>query len=356
MANIDAVFDYAFVKAATFDPKTLMYFADICAGPGGFAEYLLWRMGWRAKGIGFTLKKDGLDFKLAKFNPRSPWDSFFPYYGPADDGDIYKTSNMRALQQLVRDTTAGEMMHFVTADGGCDFEGNENVQELLNKQLLLCQVACAMSLLRRGGNFVCKCFELATGFSSDLVYLVYRHFDRVSIFKPRTSRPANSERFIIATGFREEAPPVVEYLWSVNDQIAAMKEPLGRFTSGGLQQGKVKRTGDIKRLLTPETIEKAAAFFEQMRASNDSLGAGQIAALRKLHKFVQDPNLETEDQHGIRKDCLLEWGLPDEPRVPERVYDPHRCALGISPWGGEGCAGGVSGGTAGNWGGRRGVQ
>lgn len=35
----------------------LFYFADVCAGPGGFSEYMLWRKAfYNAKGIGFTLK------------------------------------------------------------------------------------------------------------------------------------------------------------------------------------------------------------------------------------------------------------------------------------------------------------
>lgn len=141
MANIDAACGFSFIKSPKFDPKSeLLYFADVCAGPGGFSEYVMWRMGWRAKGVGFTLRAGGLDFKLAKFNPRSPWDTFFPFYGPDDDGDIYRTDNMQELRRVVSDITGGKMLHFVMADGGCDFEGNENAQELLNKQLLLCQV------------------------------------------------------------------------------------------------------------------------------------------------------------------------------------------------------------------------
>ena len=34
----------------------LLYFADICAGPGGFSEYVLWRRKWHAKGFGLTLR------------------------------------------------------------------------------------------------------------------------------------------------------------------------------------------------------------------------------------------------------------------------------------------------------------
>ncbi len=37
-------------------PTDVLYFADICAGPGGFSEYVLWRKQWEAKGFGLTLK------------------------------------------------------------------------------------------------------------------------------------------------------------------------------------------------------------------------------------------------------------------------------------------------------------
>lgn len=46
-----------------------------------------------------------------------------------------------------------------------------------------------------GGHFLCKTFDLFTPFSIGLVYLLYCCFERVSIFKPVTSRPANSERW-----------------------------------------------------------------------------------------------------------------------------------------------------------------
>ena len=45
-----------------------------------------------------------------------------------------------------------------------------------------------------GGHFVCKLFDIFTPYSVGLVYLMYRAFQVVSIIKPVTSRPANSER------------------------------------------------------------------------------------------------------------------------------------------------------------------
>ena len=39
MANLDAIFDFMFTGAADTN-KSLLYFADICSGPGGFTEYV----------------------------------------------------------------------------------------------------------------------------------------------------------------------------------------------------------------------------------------------------------------------------------------------------------------------------
>ena len=51
----------------------------MCAGPGGFSEYVLFRKKWEAKGFGFTLKGSH-DFKLEDFFAGPP-ESFEPHYG-----------------------------------------------------------------------------------------------------------------------------------------------------------------------------------------------------------------------------------------------------------------------------------
>ena len=61
------------------NPSELLYFADICAGPGGFSEYVLWRSKAEAKGFGMTLRGP-CDFKLEDFFA-GPAEMFEPYYG-----------------------------------------------------------------------------------------------------------------------------------------------------------------------------------------------------------------------------------------------------------------------------------
>lgn len=78
---------------------------------------------------------------------------------------------------------------------GFSVEGQENIQEVLSKRLYLCQLMVALGILRADGRFVCKLFDLCTPFAAGLVYLALRAFRRVALFKPLTSRPANSERY-----------------------------------------------------------------------------------------------------------------------------------------------------------------
>lgn len=67
------------MQLPTVTGNELLYFADVCAGPGGFSEYVLWRKKWESKGFGFTLKGPN-DFKLEDFFAGPP-ETFEPHYG-----------------------------------------------------------------------------------------------------------------------------------------------------------------------------------------------------------------------------------------------------------------------------------
>lgn len=135
----------------------MLYFADICAGPGGFSEYLTWRrcnpfptdrfgpdsltrnidgdimsasetslvepakappaQFPRVKGYGLTLKGD-CDFKLHEFLA-GPVETFYPFYGPTpkSDGDITSWANLASFAKLIHDNTDGAGVHIAMADG-----------------------------------------------------------------------------------------------------------------------------------------------------------------------------------------------------------------------------------------------
>jgi cap1 methyltransferase len=308
MANIDAVFDFMFTgmknkngKKIT-DTNDVLYFADICSGPGGFSEYVLFRTQWHAKGFGFTLKdpSDASDFKLDEFKA-SDCETFEPYYGVNGDGDITNTDNMTSLQERVFEATHGAGVHFVMGDGGISVEGEENKQELLTKQLVMCQFACALSILRRGGHFVCQIFDMFTPFLVGLIYLLYRCFDKVCIIKPVTSRPANSERYVVCKGFRNDSRSVADYLFDVNDQLNELKDD-------------EEDESDVLEVVPLEVLQQEEEFMTYVTKSNDRLGKQQCIGLKKIQYFVKNRNLLEERQSDVKEECLRLWHIKNDIR------------------------------------------
>uniref|UniRef100_A0A8C2S2X4 Cap-specific mRNA (nucleoside-2'-O-)-methyltransferase 1 n=1 Tax=Capra hircus TaxID=9925 RepID=A0A8C2S2X4_CAPHI len=283
MANMDFVFDRMFTNPRDsygkplVKDRELLYFADVCAGPGGFSEYVLWRKRWHAKGFGLTLKGPH-DFKLEDFYSASS-ELFEPYYGEGGidgDGDITRPENINAFRNFVLDNTDHKGVHFLMADGGFSVEGQENLQEILSKQLLLCQFLMALSVVRTGGHFICKTFDLFTPFSVGLIYLLYCCFERVCLFKPITSHE------------------VRDYLFSVNIKLNQLRNT----------------DSDVNLVVPLEVIKGDHEFTDYMIRSNEGHCSLQIKALAKIRAFVQDTTLIEPRQAEIRKECLRLWGAP----------------------------------------------
>ena len=92
--------------------------------------------------------------------------------------------------------------HLVTADGGFDFSIDFNKQEQMSYRLLFSQIVAAISIQKQGGHFICKFFDSYTPMTTKFMWLLNCLYDKIIITKPFTSRPANSEKYIIAYNFQ----------------------------------------------------------------------------------------------------------------------------------------------------------
>nr|CDP93401.1 Bm6757, isoform b [Brugia malayi] len=274
----------------------LFYFADICAGPGGFTEYVLWRKGYyNARG------KD--DFKLKRFTAASP--SYFePYYGKHNDGDITKPDNITSFEDIVKRGTNNVGVDLVMADGGFCVDQQENIQEILSKRLYLCQFLTGLSVLRvknhdtgSGGKFVCKLFDIFTPFSIGLIYLMYIVFERISIHKPNTSRPANSERYIVCDN------PLACYISEVKKYMTKINIELDRFW-----ETKVR---DVIEVVPENMIYSDKIFMAYILEHNERTIKRQISYLNKYRIFAQNTGQLDRDQEKLRRECLQYWKIPD---------------------------------------------
>lgn len=301
MANMDSMFDFMFTNPVDEDGTPLLanddllYFADVCAGPGGFSEYVLYRKKWEAKGFGFTLRAEN-DFKLHDFF-NGPPETFSPYYGANEDGNVYDPENIKSFEELIREETGGGV-HFMMADGGFSVEGQENIQEILSKQLYLAQCLVALSIVRTKGHFVVKLFDLFTPFSVSLIYLMSKCFKKISICKPNTSRPANSERYLVCKWKKPYSDTITRHLFDINKELWKKKD-------GDM---------DILELVPLIVMQNDRDFFDYIYNSNNEIGKNQIVGLMKIAAYCHDTELIETRQSEIRKKCLQLWKLPDESR------------------------------------------
>ncbi|KAH8295590.1 hypothetical protein KR018_006708, partial [Drosophila ironensis] len=336
MANIDSMCDFMFTNPldlaghSLVDEGELLYFTDMCAGPGGFSEYVLHRKSWEAKGFGFTLRGAN-DFKLDKFFAASP-EPFDPFYGVKEDGNIFDEANQDSLNAYIRRHTP-RGVHFAMADGGFSVEGQENIQEILSKQLYLCQCLTALKILREMGSFVCKLFDLFTPFSVGLVYLMYKCFRKVAIIKPNSSRPANSERYLVCKYKRPDAEisSIVAYLNTVNVLLNEKYSANGNGNGNGEGEGEGEGDSDngsddsdILELFDAQELAKDEDFVRYIVDSNNAIGHKQIVGLRKIAAFAQNPELKETRQSEVRQECLKLWSLPDKLRQAPEIKSTDR--------------------------------
>lgn len=303
IANIDAATDFMFTsmeKNEKFDIKEgPIYFADVCAGPGGFTEYILWRKKWFYKGFGLTLRDDH-DFKVSESTCASNA-LFQALYGTEEDGNVCNPGNLIDFTERVKNETDGQGVHFMMADGGFCVDGQENLQEVLSKHIYLCQCLLALKILRPNGHFVTKVFDVFTPFSVGLLYLMYLCFEKVGIIKPNASRPANSERYFICSSFKVNPLTNIirEYMWKIVIRLWEIRTLPDR---------------DVLEIVPGDVLQADKKFFNYILESNTSLGKKQIIALQKLAQFARNPTLLDTRQEDIRRKCLEFWKIPDEKR------------------------------------------
>ena len=176
--------------------------SHIAEGPGGFMESVInYRKRFNKKDniYGITLRS------TKKFIPG--WNKSKDFikrnniiisYGKDNTGDICNIENIIFFKNQI----GNNKCDLVTADGGFDFSIDFNHQEQQAFQLIFCEIVLALSVQKNGGSFVLKIFDMFTLLTIKMLYIISYFYEEVYIYKPLTSRCANSEKYIIAKKFR----------------------------------------------------------------------------------------------------------------------------------------------------------
>lgn len=112
------------------------------------------------------------------------------------DGDATKISNLEYYEEVLK-----EKVELYTHDAGVGLDDHFENQERINLKIHLGCAIAGFKTLKQGGCFIAKQYTL---FLYESIVLVSRYmelFDEFYIVKPQTSKPTNSEIYLVGLGF-----------------------------------------------------------------------------------------------------------------------------------------------------------
>lgn len=197
--------------------------AHSAEGPGGFLEAIQDRTGGALPMTAMTLRSTERTIpgwrKSAAFLNKHP--TVHITYGADGTGNLYHLAN----QDFFTQTAGAAANDLYTADGGFDFSADFNGQENIVQRLLVAEILAGLTTLKPTGTstMILKIFDTTHRATLELLWILSTVFERTALIKPHTSRPANSERYWIGTGYRG-APAWVTTLLR---ELTATEAPTG---------------------------------------------------------------------------------------------------------------------------------
>jgi cap2 methyltransferase len=223
-----------------------------------------------------------------------------PITGDLTDADVVAT--LADAVRLRFAATRGATL--CTGDAGIDVSEDYNRQEELTSLLNAGQILCAVLAMAPGGCLVMKQYTFVTRFSRSLIALMAALFDEFYVTKPLTSRPANSEVYLVGKGFRGISDRLATALL---DRLAAYRAAAGTTPCDWSPLLDPALTAPIDRVLLKAArqlhssqqvafIEEAARFYAQGLRSID---------LRREAEQVQAQWLRDNPIARLRDDAQL---------------------------------------------------
>tara|TARA_B100001248_G_C27394458_1_gene464535 strand:+ start:137 stop:1246 length:1110 start_codon:yes stop_codon:yes gene_type:complete len=130
------------------------------------------------------------------------------YNGINDNGDLYDFKNVISLIKKY----GRESVDLVTGDGGFDYSSDYSKQEINSYRLIYSEIFIALNVQKRGGNFVCKIFDIFHKETILLLSILNDSYENVYIHKPCVSRNSNSEKYIICKNFKGYNSDIIKIL------------------------------------------------------------------------------------------------------------------------------------------------
>ncbi len=297
IANVDAVLNltgYERGFLAQGSPRRLTYTA-IAEAPGAFVEYIQLRFPMSV-GYGMSLRDSESKWNI----PLLDIERFTVSWGKQNwggDGSGNLYTNSDAFSDEVK-AAMPDGVDLVVADGAIDSQGRELTQEQDNTRLMVTEMLTALQCLKKGGNFMFKSLDTFTDAMGHLMLIAAMCFESIVKFKPVSSRPANSESYVVCTGRRDDITRYITLLRSINERFDTEKYLVSIFDNSTIPPSFTKWMKEQNQSDLARQEEQGRSILAIMEWMNHNRG--------------RDPRSQTRvviPKYDLRK-CFVVWNIP----------------------------------------------
>jgi 23S rRNA U2552 (ribose-2'-O)-methylase RlmE/FtsJ len=294
IANIDAVLDITKYNRSSglYQDSFPFRFADLCGGPGGFSQYVMWR-NQQATGSGITLKNEvekSVNWRLNLLDSQR----FKAFNGVDGTGDVYNIDNCNSF--VDRHSSYDDETLLVMADGGIESDNKKYLQEVVSIRIAIAQVYMALRIINEGGDFVLKIFDTITDTMAELIFILSTQFKKIVIFKPITSRPANAERYLVCKDFEEKD-------FEEKDDLLTIVDKLGQVLSNYNTVGTDMQCSKLIKNIPDSSFVEYFTQTNMINYSRQKTTLGLIDSYNKTRKSLPSVYLKQR--------CLSLWNIPE---------------------------------------------
>ena len=171
-------------------------------------------------------------------------------------------------------------------------------QEIKYKKFLLINILLAFKVLNSGGNFIIKLYDTFTPFTIGLIYMIFKNFERVSIFKPVSTRQYSPSRFLVAENYLKNKDD------ETNNSIKYLENFLTKYIDF------LSNNYDVKLFLPSSELRKNENFLKIIPEINNDITEKRIDSLKEIINYLDKKKTKLYDKMSIRKFFLDNWGVP----------------------------------------------
>nr|QQV29302.1 cap-specific mrna (Nucleoside-2-o-)-methyltransferase 2 isoform [Kaumoebavirus] len=203
-------------------------------------------------------------------------------YGAEGNGDITSTSNLRSFEHHL------PKCHLFTSDVKSPVD-NYDEEEAQLYQVHVGHIVAALGTLAKGGLCILKTFSYFEARSINLLFILTQHFEKVYVTKPVTSRPANSETYIVCEDFKGVSDAVMDSLYDHLDEVKT-----------GVEKCIYKQI-DVPGTLVDKMVEINEALIKQQDAEIARIVAGIRSNAETPRKDQEHATAEFLTKYPIKK-------------------------------------------------------